>query len=396
MRRVIVDALDECEDPVALVDILSCLPLTSSMKILLLCRNERAIGHRLRHWTGVEVGGKGTTEEDMRTFVRKEVKSLVSDFPLLRSQADELEKGLFDSAGDMFLYVRLRCETIRDLNPSTKSVAKETLATLKRSPHNLEQLYEKYISQRLERNTERQNQIAVRTLQWIVYSPRPVTSTLLTSALAVDIDDDQGVLGDDLDHDIVRTVDNALGILVEWRGTDSGVLHAQLVHLSFRDYLFHLRQLPFGQSRPLPPYDSIRADACHDVLVKTCRIVLDAPPVMAAIHQFYNSVDERWQSRPQRQGRLCKQLYKGMHWSHWEHKQLKDLDRERDWLEEEVHRIEADVDEFGEDLGREWVESTKERLKILYGAPVKQAECLQRLRAVTNLRERELMMYAFG
>ena len=366
------------------------------MRILLLCRNERDISHRLRHWTGVEVGGEGTTEEDIRIFVRKEVTSLISDFPLLREQADELENGLIDSAGDMFLYVRLKCETIRDLIPSTKSVVKEILVTLKRSPLTLEQLYEKYISQRLESNMGRQNQIAVRTLQWIMCSPRPVTLTLLTSALAIDIDDDQGVCRDDLDHDIVRTVDKALGILVEWREMDSGVLHAQFVHLSFRDYLLHLQQLPFGQSQPRSPYDSIRADACHSVIVKTCRIALDAPPVVDAIRQFYDSVDERWQSHPPRRGRLRKQLYKEMHWSRWEHKQLKGLDRERDWLEEEVQRIEADIDELGEDLGHEWVQSTKGRLAILYGARVKQVECLQRLRAVMNLRERELMVYAFG
>lgn len=366
------------------------------MKTLLLSRNEKAIGHRLRNWTGVEVGAEGTTEGDMRMFIRKEVKGLVSDFPLLRSQADELENGLFDAAGDMFLYVRLKCETIRDLNPSTKSVVRETLATLTRSPHNLEKVYENYITQRLEKNMERTNEVAVRTLQWIMYSPRPVTSTLLISALATDIDDDQGVSRDDLDHDIVRTVDKALGILVEWREMDSGVLHAQLVHLSFRDYLLHLPQLPLGQSRPHAPYDSIGAAASHSSLVGICRIALGAPPVVDAIRQFYNSVDERWQVHPQRRGRLRKQLYTDMNWSRWEHKQLKDLDRERDRLEEEAQRTDADIDELGEDLGREWVQSGKERLAVLCGAQAKQAEQLQRLRTVTNLRERELMVYAFG
>ncbi|KIM90391.1 hypothetical protein PILCRDRAFT_812129 [Piloderma croceum F 1598] len=398
---LVIDGIDECEDPVGLINILFKLEFDHDAKFLFLSRKESYIEDRLRGCPTLEIGDEGTTRDDLQHFINKEIDRLISDCPLLMTEAQRLKEGLLNTAGPMFLYARLKCETIREADPSTDAHVAEIMGSLESSPENLDALYEGYLSQRLKNNNKYRNEVALRVLQWLRYSPDPVTSTLLHRVLAVDLNKAEGVCPDNLDTNIKTVVAKALGILVEWRQTGA-VSYASLIHQSLRDYLSRLRPNPQQWEELTIPYNSITQESAHAALLAACCIITSTRGVWVALQGYHDSADWRRQLHDDdRRERLQKQLCHERSWDSWEQGQFRELHRDWRWREEEersVQRELADICDgelFEPDGPKDWVENQRKKLEVIRDAKTWRDREIQKLVALTKMRERELMVYSF-
>jgi hypothetical protein len=383
-----------------LINTLVKLKVDHDIKFLFLSRKERYIEDRLRACPSLEIGDKGTTRDDLQHFIDEEIDRLISDCPLLMTEAQQLKKGLLNTAGRMFLYARLKCETIRVADPSTEAHVAEIIGSLESSPENLDALYEDYLSQRLKNNNEYRNEVALRVLQWLRYSPDLVTSTLLHRVLAVDLKKDEGICPDNLDTSIETVVAKALGILVEWRETEA-VSYASLIHQSLRDYLSRLRVNPRQWEELTIPYNLITRESAHAALLAACCIVTSTRGVWEALQGYHDSADWRRQLHDDdRRERLQKQLCHEQRWDSWEQGQRRELDWDWRWQEEEERFLErelADICDRELDGLQDWVKNQKNKLAVIRDAMTKtwRDQEIQKLIALTKMRERELMVYSF-
>lgn len=364
-----------------------------SVKLLFLSRKENVIECRLRAWPKVEIGGEGTTEGDIQHFVREKVVKLQSAFPSLKRAAG-LEEDILKAACNIFLYVVLIEATIHQVKPSSLHAVKQIKSNLNNCGP-LDTLYKNYFSRQLTRNNNNHNQIAMRALQWILYSPQPVTSSLLRVVLAID-STDEGLDSDKLDDSIKVTVSTALGVLVSWQNTPDGLSQATLMHASLRDYLVH--RLPLESTTELQlARNTLRSHFAHAVLLKTCSIITSSREVRMPLQEYYDSADKRRQlhDKHERRGWLQRQVHQNQSWESWMRSQLEGLDQEWQWRDKEEKRIRNELEELGRepDLS-EWAEEQMVKLGKLQELRTRKSQEMRELTALQYLRERELMVYS--
>jgi len=346
-------------------------------KLLLLGRREAGISKYFDPLPQVEIGTDATTQEDIRGFIDTTVKRLVLKFDAFKDHESRLKDGLLKMAGNMFLLVKLKAEAITDLRPSSPAKVKQVMDTLNDISPGLEKVYEELLREKWRKWDDGSIQIAVRTLLWLMTSRAPVTRTLLRVVAAIDIA--TGVLSvDDLDSNIVDTVEDILGVLVDWqREKDSGMVHIALVHHSFREYLIS-KEIPFISShQPL-----------HGHLFETCCVVLRSPSVAEPFETYFLSADERRQ-----RGDINRTQCWEQGWDRWEQRQKGDLSSEHNWRSNEAIRIQKELDDLGDDVPPAFVERQKKKYRLLCDSERKKSE-LAALRDVLHLPERELMIYA--
>ncbi|KDR75436.1 hypothetical protein GALMADRAFT_249493 [Galerina marginata CBS 339.88] len=402
---MIIDGLDECNDAPALINVLTNAASGHDAKFLFLSRKEVDIENFLRRKSTlvVEIGSEETTRDDLLHFIEVEVSSLVSHLPILSAHENRLNEGLVNTTGSMFLYARLKCQTIKEADPSTNAHVDAIMDSLESSPEDLDALFQVYLFQRLSHNTDYRNLVALRVLQWIRYSPGPVTAIFLQRALALDLSKDEGVDADKLDINIETTIAKALGILVEFRrrsefaGTHAS--YASLMHHSLRDYLLRLETNFHHWENLKAPHNSILQKPSHAALLEACCIVTSNSRVWLGLQGYHESADWRRHLHANRTELLLKQLCREQSWQSWEHEQRRGLERDWLWRKEEQQRAEqeiADLSDGGEEM-QEWLKCRKNQLQLfrIHDAQPQRGQELEKLVALTTLRERELMMYSF-
>ena len=364
-------------------------------KILLTSRKERHIYEHLRRWPSLQIGAKKTTDEDIQTFIDEQIRQLIIDRPVLKSYAIQLKDHLCKTTGVMFLYARLKCETIRDADPSTEAQVTEIINSLDGKLATLDALYDNYLLQRLSNNNKYRNQVALRTLQWIKCSPSPVTSTFLFRALALDLENDRTISSDSLDFNVKSTISKSLGVLVEWQETEAAC-YATLIHYSLRDYLSHLAQNPPQWEELSVPYNSIVHEPAHLALLSTCCIMTSTPAVWSHLQGYHDSGDRRRKLSQNRPKSLYSQLVREQPWVLWEQRQRLDLDKHRFWRKKEAESVQSDlVDVPDEFESMEWVKNRRKRLHMIQTLESQKGLEIHQLIAVTTMRERDLMIYSF-
>lgn len=367
-------------------------------KILLTSRKERHIYEHLRRWPSLQIGAKKTTDEDIQTFIDEQIRQLIIDRPVLKSYAIQLKDHLCKTTGVMFLYARLKCETIRDADPSTEAQVTEIINSLDGKLATLDALYDNYLLQRLSNNNKYRNEVALRTLQWIKYSPSPVTSTFLFRALALDLENNRTISSDSLDFDVKSTISKSLGVLVEWQETEA-VCYATLMHYSLRDYLSRLAQNPPQWGELSVPYNSIVHEPAHLALLSTCCIITSTPAVWSHLQGYHNSGDRRRKLSENRPKSLRSQLGKEQPWVLWEQRQRLDLDKHRLWRKKEAESAQSDLADIPDDDSElepeEWVKNRRKQLHMIQTLESQKGLEIRQLIGVTTMRERDLMIYSF-
>ncbi|PCH44671.1 hypothetical protein WOLCODRAFT_139135, partial [Wolfiporia cocos MD-104 SS10] len=238
--RFIIDGLDECEREVledqGVIAMLDRLVNSSDCrtKILLFGRAEKQVQERLSSWPQLEIGGTGTTQDDMRTYVSRKVDELTGHIPYLVGRREALQEQLLRASGAMFLFARLLVQALIE----NKDLPRNDIESmLNRPPHDLNCMYAQYLDNLARRNNSaRVHQIGCQVLQWLVYSDGPISLTLLDATLAISPEDDR-MHPDKRLGDVQAVIQRALGILVEYRQALDSSWRASLVHQSFKDYL---------------------------------------------------------------------------------------------------------------------------------------------------------------
>jgi hypothetical protein len=361
-------------------------------KVLLTSRKENHIVELLHYWPSLEIGAEETTAGDIQLFIDEQIKRLILDRPILKSYDNQLRDHLYKTTGAMFLYARLKCETIRETDPSTAAQVAEVMASLDGRLSTLDALYENYLSMRLASNNKYRNEVALRTLQWIKCSPTPVTSTFLFHALALDQND--RTISASLDFGIKSTISKSLGVLIEWQGTEA-VSYATLMHQSLRDYLSRFTHNPPQWEELSVPYNSIVHEPAHSAILSACCIITSSPAVWSRLQGYHDSGDRRrkFSNRPQA---LQKQLAQDEPWDIWEQRQRLDLDEDWLWRKEEVKSAQSDLADISDKLeSLEWVQNRRKYLHVLQTLESRKGEELHQLVGVRTMRERELMIYSF-
>lgn len=366
-------------------------------KILITSRRESHIYEHLRRWPSLQIGAEKTTDEDIQTFIDEQIRQLVTDRPVLKSYAIQLKEHLCKTTGVMFLYARLKCETIREADPSTEAQVIQIIDSLDGRLSTLDALYDNYLLQRLSNNNPYRNEVALRTLQWIKCSPSPVTSTFLFRAIALDLEKDRALSPDRLAFDVKSTISKSLGVLIEWQDTEA-VCYATLMHYSLRNYLSGLVNNPPQWDELSVPYNSIAHVPAHLALLSTCCIITSTPAVWGPLQGYHDSGDRRRKLSENRPESLFSQLGQEQPWILWEQRQRLDLDKHRIWRmkEAEVAQSElADIPYDSELESLEWVKNRRKQLHMIQTLESQKGLEIHQLIGVTTMRERDLMIYSF-
>ena len=364
-------------------------------KVLLTSRKENHIFELLRLWPSLEIGAKETTADDIQVYIDEQLRRLILDCPVLAPCINQLKDHLRKTTGAMFLYARLKCETIREVDPSTEAQVVEIIDSLDGKLSTLDALYENYLSKRLSSNNKYRNEVALRTLQWIKCSPTPVTSTFLFYALALDLQNDRTISSARLDLSVKSTISKSLGVLVEWQGTEA-VCYATLIHQSLRDYLSRFAyNLPQWEELSVP-YNSIINGPAHTTLLSACCIIASTPVVWSHLQAYHDSGDRRRKLSNNRMQSLQRQLAQDEPWDIWEQRQRLELNE--DWIirKEEAKSAQSDLLDIPDELeSLEWVKNRRKQFYMIEALESHKAEELHYLVRVTTMRERDLMIYSF-
>jgi hypothetical protein len=280
-----------------LINALCNLPNTTT-RLLFLSRDEPRIRSHLSTWPQLEIGRDSTTQDDLQLFVSERFTELQEHVPHLQGR-DDIETHLFNVASGMFLYVRLLVDTIissKDLAPS------DVDDMLTHSPDGLGQMYQKYLVELMKNNNDTQNRIAVRALQWILYSEQPMRLTVLNDLLAMDVR--LGDFNTNKRHaNIEAVLRHVLGILLYFQHDEDGVVHVTLVHQSFKDFLIRMHPSE-GYPELKNLYTSTRPETAHSRLFMTCCAILTLPFVTSQIQRCYDASDMLLPGQQQEKGVL--------------------------------------------------------------------------------------------
>jgi hypothetical protein len=269
----------------------------------------------------------------------------------------------------MFLYIVLKFENVKLLSPAHME------NEIERSPEELDDLYAQYLDRRMKQNQESDSKLAVRALQWIVYSQQPITSALLDTTVAL-----TGHQLNESRHiaDIRKLLEGVLGILVEFRQAEDDRWQATLVHQTLKDFLVRsgdsnkatllrvadpsrillrlrnplhetrLRDNPSTVRKPIRETelyvlcDPMRPGESHLRLLEACVLGLSSHRFLVPFQMYNDSFDRRRTelSKKQRYKRLESELCDRNQWGHLkELRRLHELDDARRRRQEEMADI---------------------------------------------------------
>jgi len=365
--------------------------------IIVLSRPELEVQSLFSAWPSIQLGAERTTEGDITSFIQMQIVNVISEFPILQDLAQEMEQKLQSATGQMFLFAKLKCETIRDQQPSTRAQLPAVLKLLDAGEDNLDNLYQDYLKQRLQKNSHYRNEVALRTLQWVTFSPILPSLTFLQRVLAIDLARTDGILPDKIDFDMRNTISSSLGALLQWQ-TGERDLYATVIHQSFKEFISRFPSSVPEWDTLETMWNTLQRHASHCVLLTTCSRVLSQPAVWDSLQMFHDSADGRRQLHTKRRRRFYRQMCVNQPWDIWEQYQFRHLEKDRLWRKAEVKRLTSILDEVKEaDADMEWVRNDRARLAAVQKADAEvQANWeLNVLTTLTTMRERPVLLYAF-
>jgi ankyrin repeat protein len=223
---LVIDALDEVEEPKELVDALEAIIGKSGnvVKVFMTTRDDPGIFAMLPAANNIRVTNE-YNRTDIRSFTVHAVDSAISEFKLLlgnvtKTLKERLVDGLVSGAGEMFLWVKLQILYLCSFKHEKDVLS--ALATF--SQPTLEDLYRTGY-QRIQQAGSASHEIAVCVFTWLLYAPELMSADTFLRAVVSTIK---------LEH---LTADTVLAI-----GRGFVILDAQLnvfrfAHGSVRDFL---------------------------------------------------------------------------------------------------------------------------------------------------------------
>ncbi|KAI9773654.1 MAG: hypothetical protein M1840_006928 [Geoglossum simile] len=261
---IILDALDECTEREELLSLIKQMAQwkTGKLHILATSRRERDISEALNPLTKDEICiQSGLVKADIQLHIRERLQhDQKLEWPA--EVQDELEETLMEGAHGMFRWVVCQLEALR-----TCRNIKELRERLKTLPKTLDETYDRILAN----INENDSQSALRVLQWLTFSMRPMRVEEVAEALAVDM---EGLPRFDLarrfrdPRDVLDICSSLVTLSPATIGCrQSEIEELRLAHFSVKEYLVSERPAPRYRIREISANVSI-ADACLAYLLQ--------------------------------------------------------------------------------------------------------------------------------
>ncbi|KAG9195644.1 hypothetical protein G6011_00765 [Alternaria panax] len=182
---VVLDALDECTQRSELMDMLETMagwPL-DNLYLLMTSRKERDIESSLETYIGEEDAvclQRDVVDQDIQRYVQQRLRD---DKGLAKWNKDaavrqEIEAALMSGARGMFRWAVCQLDTLEKCRH--RAMLRKSLATL---PQTLDQTYDRILTAISEDDCK----LAMRILQWLTSSARPLSVEEIAEAVAIDV-----------------------------------------------------------------------------------------------------------------------------------------------------------------------------------------------------------------
>ena len=231
----VIDGIDECDSSRGdlLDDCVEMLSTSHSIRFLALSRPEYDIFQRLTTASKLNLDEEKSLTKDIESFIDAGIDKLLVSRKGLRKLLPEIRSSLIDRADGMFLLVRLLLEELQTVVPASPQNVRLALKSL---PESLSNAYEKMLL-RIPTNSR---EWAKKTLCWVLYALRPLSTSELETALAVDDGTDsmesvENNTSCDIEYDLNLTFGSLIKIE---RNT------VQITHRSAREFFLERKQDP--------------------------------------------------------------------------------------------------------------------------------------------------------
>ncbi|KFY03640.1 hypothetical protein V490_00108, partial [Pseudogymnoascus sp. VKM F-3557] len=268
---LILDALDECANRGELLSILEQIAgwQLKEMRVVVTSRQERDIEISLEIIVNREFIiclQHQVVDKDIQTFVHQR---LSDDKGLKRWQKDaeirrEIEATLMEGSRGMFRWAVCQMETLGKCR--TRLALQKALKAL---PATLDETYERILCAISDDDSE----YALRILQWLAFSTRPLSMAELAEVVAIDVEQETAFNRDEVLQDPMEVLDICMSLVsvVMTEGPPlGGSSHplsttVTLAHYSVQEYLVSAR-ICQGRANGY----SMQPAACHGSIAKGC------------------------------------------------------------------------------------------------------------------------------
>ncbi|KAI1676258.1 Ankyrin repeat domain protein [Pyrenophora tritici-repentis] len=263
---VVLDALDECTQRSELMDMLKTVAewQLDNLHLLMTSRKERNIETFLESYVGEEDAiclQRDVVDQDIQRYVQQR---LHIDRGLAKWNKDaairqEIENAMMRGAYGMFRWVVCQLNTLaKCLN---RAMLRESLATL---PQTLDQTYERILSA----INDEYSKYAMRILQWLTFSARPLSVEEIAEVVAIDVARDPAFDRDEVLEDPLEVLSICSSLVTITKNEADGRSGpAQkiiaLAHYSVQEYLVSDR-IKQGSAKQY----SMQEAECHDVITR--------------------------------------------------------------------------------------------------------------------------------
>lgn len=380
-------------------------------RILILGREEPTVLHALPRWPTIKLGSDGTTQDDLAMYARYIVlKVMRGDLDdegtktdavgsrRMSAEETDLVQFLIKRADNMFFYLFLVLHC-RRRSPYLSHDARSQ--SLRSTPKDIFGMFSLYIMMRIADNEASLYHAAVITLQFLIFSPEPLTWRLLLDAIMKYVPNQALQLSN-----VKNFVRLAAGVLFNVQELITGQEHLVPVHYTLREYFhgtytFDERIVPQGTdpqvvSRYKDLYESVSHQS-HHFLFRACCDSLRTPEFQTSIYIYQKCADVQRQSLDGTSTRCVSgdrinlsehanliqrglihvkrlqsqlfqdqsfDLYDIMH-PNWIDRQWAALDSDRIWRQEKERSIDVLLATPGLSLPREELQRQRYRLKIM-------------------------------
>ncbi|EMD88006.1 hypothetical protein COCC4DRAFT_51902 [Bipolaris maydis ATCC 48331] len=238
---IVIDALDECRDSDGtrrqFLAKLRDLQAGHDVRLMATSRSISEIMNWFNEGLKLEVQA---SKEDVKRFVAGRMCELPKCIQRDPELQEVVQEKISEAVDGMFLLARLHTDSL--LDKRTKKDVRLTLAKLSKGSAALDDAYKKAI-QRIEGQLSGDYELAKTVLSWITYAKRPLTTTEICCALAVEPSDAE------LDPENVPDVEDLLSVCAGLVVVDQESAVIRLVHYTTQEYLERIQNKwnPGGQ-----------------------------------------------------------------------------------------------------------------------------------------------------
>ncbi|RYN17037.1 hypothetical protein AA0119_g11495 [Alternaria tenuissima] len=237
---VVLDALDECAQRSELMDMLETVAewQLDNLHLLMTSRKERDIERSLEGYIKEQDAvclQRDVVDQDIQRYVQQR---LHDDKSLAKWNKDaavrqEIEVALMRRACGMFRWAVCQLDTLGKC--CNRAMLRKSLATL---PRTLDQTYDRILTAISEEYAE----YAMRILQWLTFSARPLSVEEIAEVVAIDVARDPAFDGDEVLEDPLEVLDICSSLVtITTNKADRRLGSAQrivaLAHYSVQEYL---------------------------------------------------------------------------------------------------------------------------------------------------------------